>query len=253
MDMGGVVRGALFAAAAAIAACLAGPVGAATAAPVSYGFDGGSAQGWNVANNFDQPQVLANVNPTGGNPGGYLVYNDFAGDATALVSFFSPVLPAGSFAANYGGTISFDFRIQGGLPTRTASIHLSSPQGNIFRTVAVSSTNDFQRLSAPFSAAGWLYCPPPNGGCAASAEAEMLAALSAATQVELEVDVRSGINETYSIDNFSLTDPPPVVQAGVTPTPTPVSRKRCKKKKGSKGAEAAKKNRKKCKRNKKRN
>jgi hypothetical protein len=195
--------------------------------------------------------VLASANPAGGNPGGHLVYNDFvdeSGGDAAFVSFFSPLLPAGTFAANYGGTISFDFRIQGFLPTRAASIYISSPQGNVTEAVSVTSTNDFQRLSAPFSAAGWSYCPPPNGGCAGASEAEMRAVLSAATQVELEVDVRSGINETYSIDNFLLTDPPPppLVPTPVVTPPTPTAPvKKCKKR--TKG----KKPRKGCKRKKK--
>jgi hypothetical protein len=225
--------------------------GGASAAQISYGFDGGAAQGWQVANNFDQPPSAAIANPGGGNPGGHLFYNDFQGEpgACCFVSFFSPAVAPGALSANYGGTISFDFRIQGGVPTRGATIHVSSPQGNIFRFVYPGSTNDFQRLSAPFSAAGWAYCPPPNGGCSPATEAEMRAALSASTQVELEVDVRAGINETYSIDNFLLTEPPPppLDPAPVITPPTPTApAKKCKKpKKGKKPRKVCKRKKKK--------
>jgi hypothetical protein len=251
---GGIAtRASATAVAAAAAFAIAGPVGTAGATPISYGFDGGSAEGWKVANNYDQPQVTAIVNPVGGNPGGHLFYNDIVGESgggAAFVSFFSPILPAGTLAANFGGTLTFDFRIQGGAPTRGLTPRLISPQGELFTVVPVAATNAFQRVGAGLIPPGWNYCAPGGGGCTGTTEAEMRAVLFSATQIELEVDARAGTGEDYSIDNVALTDPPPVGTA--PPTPVPTTPKKCKRKKGEKSAAASKKKRKKCKRKKRR-
>ena len=238
-------------------------MGTASAA-LSYGFEEGSAQGWQVRADESGVFVNAIANGTGGNPGtgGSLFYQDTIGEGCmGQCSFFqwgTPAIAPGALTPTYGGLISFDFQVDVVEATPVDGvgfIFVRGTQGSINQVIDVdelAQTNAYQEVSDTLLPGnGWGYCPPvgPCGALGGATEDQMRTVLAGATQIILDLDVRAGTGENYRLDNFSLTDGPVTPMAPTAPIPTPAPpAKKCKKvkKKKGKATSAAKKGKKKC-------
>jgi hypothetical protein len=244
---------------AALAVVVAGLVAllapaAASASQLSYDFESG-AQGWTftqIATGTSPPQHYA----TGGNPDGYIRATDTVAETGCpdppcdFLFFHAPMLTAGTLAANYGGSWSFDFN-PSVAPALPVLLLISDGPGNsVDRGVGFIGTG-WHHGSAPLSEGGWEYCSASNV-CGAATQAQMKAVLSGAVFVNLRVDVGTGAGagETYGLDNVVFTDgvPEPVQPAAAATAIAPTAIKpRCKKKKRRRARTA-----KKCKRKRKR-
>ena len=223
--------GAAFALAFAAALAFAPSAGAVT---LSYTFDGGD-QGWRVAQANGGPFAAPDFNPSGGNPGGYISKRDSGSDAGCgtggtcdLFYFASPGTSAG-LAANYGGSVSFDFATN--TPAAySGALYLDSAVGSAPELVRLWQIGGlgFQRVTAPLTEAGWLYCAGNPYTCTPATHAQFRSVLATAAFTDLLADVVNGTGETYSLDNFTVSEKP-------KPAPPPPKAKKCKKKKGGKG------------------
>jgi hypothetical protein len=190
----------------------------------------------------------ATANNAGGNPGGTLFFNDAAANQTA--EFQSPAFAAGTLAANYGGSLSFDLHISGApaVGEIVVFINQGTSASLVTRIQPTGPQGAFQPISFPLQArAGTSYSGIVFDLTAS--EAQWRTVLGAATSLTIRFDAHLNAGDVYLLDNVLVTEPPPPVPpAAVTQTPAPT--KKCKRKKGKKGAEASKKKRKKCKRKK---
>jgi hypothetical protein len=230
--------------------------GAASAMPRSFTFDSGN-------DGFDayQPpaQIPAAWGADFGNGNGGIRITDVKRETgcpappSAMCNyayFFSPSVPAGSYSANYGGTWSVDIN-SSAAPTPGHLLELNfccAGDAEVRRLLTVPGAG-WQHLSTPITEAGWDYCPDgpntfPDTGCTPADQTQFKTVLAAATFADMSPDVNSGLGETYSLDNWALTDAPPASP------PAPTKRKRCKHKKKHHKAAAAK--HKKCKKKRKR-
>jgi hypothetical protein len=234
----------------AVAIGLLAAAPAASAGTLSYGFDGGTNQGWQVRNSFAGPPAAAIANGGGGNPGGTLFYNDTAANEPAV--FTTPVFAPGTLAANYGGSLSFDLHISGAPAVGEIIVFINQGvTASLVTRIQPSPTQGaFQRISFPLQArigsdySGIVFASPAS-------ESQWRSVLAASDTITVQFDAHPNAGDVYLLDNFLVTERPAAVQPPASsPLPTPV-KKKCKKKKGKKGAEASKKKRKKCKRKKK--
>ena len=201
--------------AASVAALVMAP--AAGAVNLTYTFDG-SDQGWRVAQANDSPFTLPDFNPSGGNPGGYISARDTGTDEgcnalnpTApcdLFYFASPGISS-TLAANYGGSIAFDFAVNS--PAGFAGVlYVDTPVDSAYELVRLWQIPGvgFQRLTAPLTESGWLYCGGTPYGCTDATQAQFRSVLADATFTDVLGDVVNGIGETYSLDNVTVTEKP---------------------------------------------
>lgn len=236
--------GAAFAWAFAAVLVLAPGAGAVT---LSYTFDGGD-QGWRVAQANGGPFAAPDFNPSGGNPGGYISDQDTGSDAgcgtggTCNLFYFASPGTSTRLAANYGGSVSFDFATNTP-PGFSGALYLDSPVGSAPELVRLWQVPGvgFQRVTAPLTEAGWLYCGGTPYTCTPATQGQFHSVLATAAFTDLLADVVNGTGETYSLDNFTISEKP-------KPPPSPPKAKKAKKckkkKKGGKGAAAAKKKKK---------
>lgn len=231
--------GAAIACAFASALMLAPGAGAVT---FSYTFDGGD-QGWRVAQANGGPFAAPDFNLSGGNPGGYISKRDSGSDAGCgtggtcnLFYFASPGTSTG-LAANYGGSVSFDFATNTP-PAFSGALYLDSAVDSAPELVRLWQVPGvgFQRVTAPLTEAGWLYCAGNPYTCTPATQAQFQSVLATAAFTDLLADVVNGTGETYSLDNFTVSEKPP----------PPAKAKKCKKKKGAKGKKRAAAAKKKC-------
>jgi hypothetical protein len=217
----------------------------AGATALEYTFSGGN-EGWlQTQDQAVGPQGPAGFQSSGGNPGGRLSAKDTGAEdgcdegknPCQLLTFYSPfVAPLG---ANYGGIASFDLRASVN-PMFGAEL-LLLPPGPIYLDglIPESTGTSYHRLSIAMNeAANWSVCPYSGGACHHPGQSEFIGLISATDVVAVMVDVGpSGINETYDLDNVTLTDGPPALPP---PSKKP---KKCKKhkRKHKKRAAAAKK------------
>jgi hypothetical protein len=233
-----------------VAAALLAMAGSASATPLNYTFDGNN-QGWMQSQNNGNTITSAGFQPSGGNPGGRLTARDTGledGCATGttpcdLLTFYSPfVSPLG---ANYGGTASFDLRSSVNPAFAAEFLLLAEGTDYLDGLISESTGTGYHRLSIQLDeTANWAVCPYLGGACNPPSQNQFKSLIAATDEIAVIADVGpDGINETYDLDNVSLTDggpqPPGPVQP---PSKKP---KKCKKKRGKKRAATAKK--KKCK------
>jgi hypothetical protein len=230
----------------ALALGVAGPARAAT---VTYGFDSGD-QGWRTSQTATGSFDVPTWTDTGGNPGGFISAAD-AGDEAGCAAntlpcdrfyFLSPALDGG-MADDYGGTISFDLGLSAAPDTGGVAYVDSAGGAGELRHAFTVPGDGFQHVSLPLSENGWAYCPTPSStSCLTASAASFRSVLGDAGHTDLMADLVAGTGETYSLDNFTITEPPPAGPApappgpGVTPTPKPA---KCKAKRRS-GARSAK-------------
>ncbi len=222
----------------------------AQAINITYGFDAGD-QGWrSVQSSSQQGTDSVTWNPGGGNPGGYISKLDTGSDTDCssggtcdLMYFVSPGV-SGGMAANYGGSISFDLG-SNTLPGFAGVAYIDSTDGReLRRLVTTNAAVGFQHYSVPLVADGsWFAYPSATAETGVPADpAAMQSVLAGGRWTDLLVDIVGGTGETYSLDNFTISEPPP-------PAAPVKKKKKCKKKKGKTRASSAKK--KKCKKKKK--
>lgn len=213
----------------AAALVLAPGAGAVT---LSYSFDGGD-QGWRAAQTNGGPFAAPDFNPSGGNPGGYISKRDSGSDAGCgtggtcdLFYFASPGTSAG-LADNYGGSVSFDFATNTP-PAFSGALYLDSAVASAPELVRLWQVPGvgFQRVNVPLTETGWLYCAGTAYICTPATQAQFQSVLATAAFTDLLADVVNGTGETYSLDNFTVSEKPP----------PPPKAKKCKKKKMKKGA-----------------
>lgn len=220
---------------------LAPGAGALTA---SYEFTG-STQGWNVAQGSGGPFAAPSYDP-----GGFIFAQDTGPDSGCPDAnpcnyfFFAGPPLVTTLAANYGGTISFDYSTNVFVPGATGILYIetSNSSGADLGYVFSIPGPGFQRISIPLiETAGWRYCQNAPRTCAPASRQQFETVLSAGVYTDVLADTIVGTGETYALDNFSIAE---------LPAPPKTNKKKCRKgKKGDKGKK--RKNAKKCKRNKK--
>jgi hypothetical protein len=205
--------------------------GSASATPLSYTFDH-SSQGWQLSQD-GQSYNPATFQLTRGNPAGSLTGRDTSTDSgcpvapCSLLYFASPVVPA--LGANYGGTGSFDLRSSANPGFGAELLLLATGDNYLDGFIPEASGTGFNHLSIALNeTANWMICPYLGGGCTAPTQPEFKNLIGASDQIAVMADVapNSVSNETYELDNVTLTDGTPT-PAPVTPTPP---KKKCKKK-----------------------
>jgi hypothetical protein len=189
----------------------------AGATPKSFTFDA-NAQGWKVFQNGTQSDP--EFSSFGGNPGGYIrgldatAENGCPGAPCDYLFLYAPPVPAGTYTNNYGGAWSFDFGSQlPAVPGPYGKLLISDAAGNaVIIKFAVPSTPVFQHISGSLTEPGWTYCTP-SAVCGPATQAQFKSVLTAATFTDIFADVdATGISgERYALDNFTLTDGPPLV------------------------------------------
>jgi hypothetical protein len=203
-----------------------GIAGPARAEGVTYGFDSGD-EGWRTSQTATGSFDVPTWTDTGGDPGGFISAAD-AGDEAGCAAntlpcdrfyFLSPGM-AGGMAADYGGTISFDLGLSAAPDTGgVAYIDSAGSSGELRRAFTVPGQG-FQHVSIPLSENGWAYCPSPSStSCLTADGASFRSVLGDASHTDLMADMISGTGETYSLDNFAITEPPPPAPASVPPAP----------------------------------
>jgi hypothetical protein len=217
----------------------------AQAINLTYDFAGGD-QGWTSSQSN-----TGNLDPVSWDLGGFIKDPDTGaetgcpGSPCNFFFFVSPGVPAGSMAANYGGSISFD--VGSDEPAEFAGVaYIDVPGGQELRRLFPTSPSaGFQRVTLPLTESGWTLCPTyDSDDCNPNpSAAEFRAVLAGAQYTDILTDIVDGTGETYILDNFRIAEPPPPPAP-----PVPAKKKKCKKKKGKKRALAAKK---KCKKKKK--
>jgi hypothetical protein len=230
-----------------------GTAGSASATSLSYRFDSGN-QGWLQSQDNGMTVSDAGFESKGGNPGGHLTAVDTGVETGCpgtpdcnLLTFFSPTVPL--LSANYGGTASFDLRSSVD-PEFGAEVLLLPAGDNYldgFIPDGVGTT--YHHLSLPLTETAsltgklsWAVCPYAGGSCTAPSQAEFQSLMSASDQIAIIADVGpNGIDETYDLDNFTLTNGPPPQPPSASPAPPAQHKKKCKKKKKHHRAAAAKK------------
>jgi hypothetical protein len=220
-----------------VAASALAALGAPSAGAVNigYSFSSGS-EGWVHAQRPTGPFTPPTFNPAGfiqGTDTG--VETGCPSNPCELLFFTSPISPA-PFAANYGGTLSFDFS-SSAPPGFLATAYIDSTTDTnpeLRRSFAVAPSG-FGRVTLPLTEAGWSYCPVGQP-CTPATQQQFQALLAGATFTHILADVVDGTGETYSVDNYALSE-------------KAKPKKKCKKKGKGKKAAAAKK--KKCKKKKK--
>lgn len=225
----------------------------AGAVNVTYDFTTGD-QGWRVAQAAGSPSSAPVHSPAGGNPGGFISATDTGaetgcpapGAPCEIIRFFSPGTPV-PMAANYGGTVSFDYSVDI-QPTRLGAINIDSADNSapeLRREFVVPPTAGFNRITLPLTEAGWDFCGGVPFTCAPATQQQFQTVLNTAIYVDLFSDVRNGTGETYALDNMTIAEPAQAVAplpVVVPPTPAPPGAgKKAKCKKAKKGAAAAKK------------
>jgi hypothetical protein len=205
--------------------------GSASATPLSYTFDH-SSQGWQLSQD-GQSYNPATFQLNRGNPPGSLTGRDTSTDSgcpgqpCSLLYFASPVVPA--LGANYGGTGSFDLRSSVNPDFGAELLLLATGDNYLDGFIPEANGTTFNRLSIALNeTADWKTCPYAGGGCTAPSQAEFKNLIDASDQIAVMADVapNSATNETYELDNVTLTDGAPI-PAPAAPTP---HKKKCKKK-----------------------
>jgi hypothetical protein len=230
-----------------MAAAVLAMAGTASATPLEYSFSGNN-QGWMQSQDNGNTITSAGFQSSGGNPGGRLTAKDTGAETGCpdmapcdLLTFYSPFVS--TLGANYGGTASFDLRSSVNPAFAAEFLLLPSGPDYLDGLVPETSGTGYHHLSIQMSeTANWAVCPYAGGTCSPPSQAQFMSLIAATDEVAVIVDVGpNGTNETYDLDNVSLTDggalPPPPPGSGPPPTKKP---KKCKKKK-HKRAVAAKK------------
>jgi hypothetical protein len=231
----------------AVAATLA-VAAPASATPLEYTFTG-SNQGWQQAQDpAAGPFDPAGFQPSGGNPRGRLTARDTGAetgcpDSTPcqLLTFYSPFVS--TLSSNYGGTASFDLRSS--VPPAFAAELLLLPPGNgeyLDGLIQENIGTGYQHLSIRLDeTARWFVCPYSGGSCSSPSQSQFIGLIGASDEFAVMADVGPNrTDETYDLDNVTLTNggppaPPP------PPPPPPKKPNKCKKGHGHKAAAAAKK------------
>ena len=170
--------------------------------------------GWRVGNldNVAEARIAPAYNP----PGGFLV----TGDLYATVGFFAPAAFLGNQSAAYGGTLSYDTQTalgNDGLAYTAVVLYGSGLQISTHGPIPGTS---FSNFSFNLTEANWfLY---PGGGFAGNVpvtQAQFFSVLSNLTDIGIEADWRTGLDET-GLDNVRLTNaavgvPGPIAGAGL--------------------------------------
>ena len=204
-------------AAVAAMAALALPA-AAGAVNRSYTFDSDN-QGWTTFQNGSAAAAVESA--SGGNPGGHLQVTDAVAETGCpslfpcdFVFYYSPTVPPRSYVANYGGTWSFDVNPSlAPTPGHNGQVSFSDGNQSIFRDVPIPGPG-WQHVEFPITEPGWFYCSSASmTTCPSATQAQFKSVLAIATFADLTPDVVAASGEGYGLDNWTLTDAPPVAAA----------------------------------------
>jgi hypothetical protein len=221
--------------------------GTAGATSLEYTFSGNN-QGWQQSQDNGNTVTSAGFQSSGGNPGGRLSAKDTGAETGCetgttpcdLLTFFSPLVPP--LGANYGGTAAFDLRSSVNPDFGAELLLLPTGSEYLDGLIAETTGTGWHHLSIQMTeTANWAVCPYAGGACSPPSQSEFRSLIVASDQVGVIADVGpDGINETYDLDNVTVTDGGPLPPAPPQGNPPPNKKpKKCKKK--HKRAAAAKK------------
>jgi len=179
-----------------------GLAASAADATVVSTFDSG-LDGWAKANSDSGSDVI--WESTGGNPGGYLRYDEAGSGILDFVA--APAKFLGDKASYYGGTLSFDIRTDTlSNPTNVDAQVMLIGNGRTLRFALPdpSPVNIWHHRSIDLTeTAGWI----DDGTDAAPSQSDMIAVLGDLTSLQLLTDYRNG-DENPSYDNVMLVPEP---------------------------------------------
>jgi len=161
-----------------------------------FDVSGAGLDGWVLGNS--DPNSTLTYETSGGNPGGYILFND--GAQGSWDAFSAPAIFLGNDSAFEDGLLSFDLLHSApGDWMSSNPIMITDGSGDSLSLVITSPViNQWTSYSfALNTSAGWLF----NGGTATQSEIETV--LGNVTSLTLPADMHNG-GETTGLDNVSL-------------------------------------------------